>query len=443
MTESASSNELSDREIEILEMVATGASNKEIAQKLHISANTVKVHLSNVYSKLDVSSRTEATMWAVREGLVQPFPDEQPIDDQSAEAVEKRDPGPRRWVWIAGGILIIILLLVVVWQFNQPGAAGEQPAVTSELPAPVLVSNRWQELNPMPTARSGLTAVQYEGRIYTISGETPTGISAVLEIYNPGSDSWTSAAPKPTAVHSIQAAVLGGKIYVPGGELANGQVTDRLEIYDPLQDQWTQGPRLPQALSAYALVAYEGRLYLFGGWDGERFRREVYSYAPAPDGQPGEWVEKTPLLEAKGYTAAAVSGGRIYLMGGQNNSGTVLAENDIYAPAQDVNSQSDPWQVGMPLPEGRYRHAIANAGDLLFVIGGTDDGDQALANLQFAPASNLWQRSVSPVEKTWTDLGAAAFSTQVFTFGGRIGEEIEGQTRSYQALFSIAVPIAP
>ena len=66
----ASETELSDREIEILRLVATGVSNKEIAVKLAISPNTVKVHLRNVFTKAGVSSRTEAALLAVRMGLV-------------------------------------------------------------------------------------------------------------------------------------------------------------------------------------------------------------------------------------------------------------------------------------------------------------------------------------------------------------------------------------
>ena len=66
----ANETELSERELEILRLVATGASNKEIAAKLFISPNTVKVHLSNIFSKINVVSRTEATLYAIHNGLV-------------------------------------------------------------------------------------------------------------------------------------------------------------------------------------------------------------------------------------------------------------------------------------------------------------------------------------------------------------------------------------
>ena len=63
---------LTAREQEVLVLVAAGASNKEIAEKLSISSHTVKSHISNILSKLRLSSRREAASFARREGLVPP-----------------------------------------------------------------------------------------------------------------------------------------------------------------------------------------------------------------------------------------------------------------------------------------------------------------------------------------------------------------------------------
>ncbi len=63
---------LTDREMEVLRHASKGLSNKEIGQYLFISDRTVQAHLSNIYSKLKVGSRTEAVMEAVRRGWIEP-----------------------------------------------------------------------------------------------------------------------------------------------------------------------------------------------------------------------------------------------------------------------------------------------------------------------------------------------------------------------------------
>jgi ATP/maltotriose-dependent transcriptional regulator MalT len=59
-----SENSLSDREIEILRFLTTGASNDTIADQLCISPHTVKTHLHNIFHKIDVASRLQAVLWA-------------------------------------------------------------------------------------------------------------------------------------------------------------------------------------------------------------------------------------------------------------------------------------------------------------------------------------------------------------------------------------------
>lgn len=60
--------ELHPRELEVLRLAAKGKSNKEIAEELSISVRTVQSHLTNIFNKLDISSRTEAVLHALRAG---------------------------------------------------------------------------------------------------------------------------------------------------------------------------------------------------------------------------------------------------------------------------------------------------------------------------------------------------------------------------------------
>ena len=61
---------LTERELAILRLVAEGMSNLDIASKLYVTEQTVKFHLSNIYRKLGVANRTEATRYAYRNGLI-------------------------------------------------------------------------------------------------------------------------------------------------------------------------------------------------------------------------------------------------------------------------------------------------------------------------------------------------------------------------------------
>ena len=68
--ENAIRSELSDREIEVLKLIANGKDNAVIAAELHISPKTVKNHISNILMKLQIDNRIQAAVYAVRSGIV-------------------------------------------------------------------------------------------------------------------------------------------------------------------------------------------------------------------------------------------------------------------------------------------------------------------------------------------------------------------------------------
>ncbi len=247
-------NELSEREREILRLVATGASNKEIAQALFISSNTVKVHLRNIFGKIGVTSRTEAAMYAVNSGLVPgPAHDSEMVAvpeavSASGLGLPDDDQGRAAWrqrlAWGMVSFLVLAVVAVLAWAafFNR------QSIGQASVPTPALsVLPHWQKLASMPTARQSLALAAYEGQLYAIAGQAQAGVTGVVERYDPSTNQWLALPSKPTPVADIGAAVVGGKIYVPGGRLASGDVSDILEIFDPHSGVWEKGASLPAA----------------------------------------------------------------------------------------------------------------------------------------------------------------------------------------------------
>lgn len=447
--------ELSEREREILILVATGASNKLIAQQLVISPNTVKVHLRNIFAKVGAASRTEAALYAIREGLVQVTgdapvvaADEGPAGPAeaatAAEAVEAAVPlapgalsappaGPRpawqRWALPLVIAVALVSVLALVYVRARPLAA---PTPTLAPPTPL---PRWITRADMPTARTGLAVATYENQIYAIAGEAADGIANTVERYDPTTDDWTALSPKPRAVTDVGAAVIGGLIYVPGGRQPSGAVTDVLEVYDPRRDEWETRAPLPVALSAYALADFEGHLFLFGGWDGQRYVATVYEYSPDLD----EWTARAPMPTARGFAGAAAASGRIYVMGGQDAAGP-LAANEEYAPEQDDGGTA--WQARAPLPQPRCRMGIVSVANIVHIVGG-EGGAQPMAPLEYFPQSNEWKTFETPAGPSWSGLGLTVVETVLHAIGGRQSITATTLHQSYQAIYTVSIPVIP
>ena len=428
----AENNNLSEREIETLVLVAQGLSNKEIAQALYISINTVKVHLRNIFEKIQVASRTEATLYAIEQGII-PSPGPEPRYNAPDELIATPTRAWVRknwWLGIPFGLAIIIGLTLLV--LNQ--TIFPQPTPTPNTIQGVATVQRWAELAPMSIARASLAVAAVDNAIYAIGGDTAEGVTGLLERYDPQTDSWQTLKPKPIPASAISAAVIGGKIYVPGGKLADGNATNVLEVFDPQQNTWQLQAALPQAVYGYALTAFEGHLFVFGGTDGKAILDSVYIYDPSLD----TWTEGQAMPTARAFSGAAEAGGRIYVIGGWDGKQS-LTNNEAYLPGRDNNGQSA-WSAAPPLPEAQQGFGLQGIGEIIFLVG--KSASEQLTLLQYLPQNNLWTSSYEkPPIPMGNSVGVATIEGYFYIIGGN--DENRGLLSSslrYQAMFILAFP---
>lgn len=433
---------LSDREMEIVRLLATGATNLQIARELTISTNTVKVHLRNIYGKLDVASRTEATMVAVREGWVEvDRPDDELAPSAAEEApvtsvqsdllTQKRWPRvsvAKRIGLVAASLLALVILLLP--QVLQGGTNGpEADPISGVFPTAQSGSSsaRWHTQAQLPTPRTGLAVVSYEGLVYAIGGVSSGGVSAKVEIYDPEADAWTTGRSKPTPVGFVSAVEVGGKIYVPGGIDAGRQAQDILEVYDPAKDVWETRAPPPKPLGAYGLAALDGQIYLFGGRDEQGYTASVYRYDPQGDA----WEELPPMEQARGLLGAAAIEDRIYVVGGYDD----VHEFDT---CDAYNAASETWSPCAPMGIPRGGLTAVTVRGHLYAIGGGMDGYLAF-NERYDPQLDTWNPIETPVSEQWRGLGAAFVHPHLYAIGGW-KEDFLSVNESYKVLFQIFVP---
>jgi len=437
---------LSARELDVLGRLVDGSTNKEIANNLSISPNTVKVHLSNIFKKLDVSSRTEAITVAIQKGLITVNGDEEEVSQPSNQAdeqtssdspVEDKVPAPvsrdpltaatSHWRLISIGLLLIVVLLVgVIFGPQITGNGGESEDETSEatenpaITQPIAGSD-WHIAQPMPGERTNMALVAVGLDLFQIGGEVGAGVVNLVDIFETGNGLWRSAASKPTAVADTSAAVLYGEIFVPGGRLADGQPTSVVEAYSPANNAWRPVTPLPSPVAGGLTLVDDGMLYVIGGWDGEDYLKSSYVYDPGID----EWKLAKPMTKARSNAAGGVLSNGIYVVGGEDASGE-LGSCEYFVTA------ADQWKEcpEMLVPRSGAGGAVLG-NDRLFVFGGGTESDVRFGEV-FNVEDSSWGEFEMPMlesASSWHGLGVTNVETRIYAIGGEQGGEI--LTKSY------------
>jgi DNA-binding CsgD family transcriptional regulator len=436
---------LSEREREVLELVATGMTNRQIAQELVVSPNTIKVHLRKIFAKLGVESRTEATLTAIREGWVSVPTEEAPTETvKAAPSVEAPAtvpdqrpvlaplPWPKRLA-LVGFLLIVTLVSIATWQGSPKAAgtstSGEEPPVT-QMPRLEGESAKWQALAPMLTARTHFALVATGGKLFAIGGHTKGGITGAVERYDPAEDRWTTLnASKPTRVSNIGAAAIDGQIYVPGGWTAQKEPTAIVERYDLANEAWSQVASLPRPLLAYALAVYKGQIYLFGGKDERGYVNTTYIYDPGAD----NWRKGQEMPTPRAYAAAAAIGARIFVIGGYDGQ-REQSTCEVYSPEEDS------WEGCEPLTQGRGGFGLASVGNRLYVVGGGWSNYLGFSE-EYDPEYNTRKFFGTPVSRQWRNLAVASIPNKKFYVAGGWNGDYLDSVWEYVALeFDVFIP---
>jgi DNA-binding CsgD family transcriptional regulator/N-acetylneuraminic acid mutarotase len=440
-------NPLSKRELQVLELVATGASNQQIAQQLVISVNTVKVHLRNIFEKLNVQSRTEATLRAIQEGWIS-------VADNSANDSAEEEPGSPRtyllppgmaatlstwqqWYLVAAVILTLAVLVIPTIPKDNPRETPNLPVIYAQPPTPAAVntdSGSWLLQSPMPSKRAGLGTVTFDGKMYAIGGmRSNNKATRLVEIYNPDQNSWAEGAAKPSAAANVVAVTFEDKIYVPGGCTNQGQAITALDIYVPQSDSWAEGPALPEARCGYGLVSFHDKLYLFGGWNGVDFTDTIFIF----DVGQNTWVKmSTTMPVPMGYMGVAVLNDSIYVAGGYNG-------RDEFNQTWIFEPDNGQWQEKAPMLEKRGGLGLINAAGNLYAIGG--GWNQSVSNSEkYTPATDTWAAFAPPATHQWRNMGLSTIDTKIYAIGGwnSTDEQFVDSVMSYQFLFQLFLPIS-
>lgn len=449
----APDNPLSEREMEVARLLVTGATNSEIARVLVISPHTVKVHLRNVFEKLSVNSRTEASMvllqrgWVVMPGMEAPEAEAEPPVPEP-EPLADIAPQPQLWqIGLVGLTLVVCLvaLMLPVW-FPRPkspigllsdlGQTVVGPPVLESLP-------RWEQISPLAQPTSRLAVTQAGDELYALGGENAEGVTlADAAVFDVRAGTWTAIADLPSPRANVAAAWTGDTLVVAGGsaldpdDVMDWTIFDDLLRYDPSADRWYSAGRLPVPLAGAALAYYEGSLYLVGGWDGVTMHAEIWQLPVTALGRasPADWDVVTRMATPAAFFGSVVVDRTLYVVGGYDGRRelTDAARYDLVAGV---------WERLPSLSTPRSGLGLVNDGVSVVALGG-GWGSTIQTHERLDTATNQWLDIASPIQGEWRHFGAAAHEGNIYMLGGWSGDYLATNLR-FQSTFRAMLPVIP
>lgn len=433
-------SKLSKRELDVLRAVAKGLSNQEVGRELVISENTVRVHLRKIYAKLEVQSRTEATMRAIQDGII-----DMPGNESTAASAESSPTqpivpdiptvSPQKAVYFFGTLLVALAVLFTPYWRNL----FYRPAQTSILDHPVNTTDpavladlveQWQQPAEMPSARSRMGVATLGNKLYIIGGERTSGTTGLVEIYDSVSNQWQEGSGKPTAVANVQAVPIGTEIYVPGGCTSETTAISTLEVYSPADNSWRTGAPMPAKRCAYAAVAFGEKIMIVGGWDGAVYKPDVFVYSTITD----SWETLgTPYPKAVGFAGAALQDGLLVVAGGYDGM-------HEYADVFQYSFDTGEWEPLPSLNTARGGLGLVSLGDSLYAVGGGWTHPVS-SNEQWSPDTNTWSEIDTPNIGEWRNLGLATIDRKIYAVGGWNGGYMNS-VFSYKTVYKVFIPLS-
>jgi DNA-binding CsgD family transcriptional regulator len=396
---------LSERELQILLLVAQGLSNRQIAGQLDISDNTVKVHVRNIFAKINVASRTEASLYAVRHGMlvvenqpVAPAPIVEPPPLLMVPANPVRLVPVPRWRWLlAAGMVVVIGGGGLAWWTTQTPVV---PVIRQQSSAPT----RWARLPALPNPQPEQQLVVYVGQLYAFTGNH----SAQWLQFDGATRTWIVLADLPFVVPT------GAKTWADGAGLWVVGSDDGRGVWRWDGQKWQVQPAIPATLEFAAVVRVDGALLVLGQISATA---GLSAWTLSPQSQ--SWQPGVDFAHAVADVQLVVLEGVVYLFGDG-------------AHVWRLDGQTERWVPDRDLPFGWSRGAVTTVLGSILVIDATTPALWA-----YVPGQGVVSKQIVPTQ--------IALGRQVVTWQAQlIMPNLDGTViNAYQAVYQTFVPVMP